>query len=135
MSAIAVRPVRIQRRRTRGFDLQAESRAVNGLRCTYIGRGTQWGNPWRVGWDGRECWHIRQPDWADACPPLIFDDKAAAHAAAVAAYRGWMLSGRAPQLENIAALRGLNLACFCPLDVPCHVDVTLPLANPEFHYA
>ena len=40
-----MKPVRIQRKRTKGFDMQAESRAVNGLECVYVGRPTQWGNP------------------------------------------------------------------------------------------
>ena len=26
-------------------------------------------------------------------------------------------------------LRGKNLACFCPLDQPCHADVLLEVAN------
>lgn len=26
-------------------------------------------------------------------------------------------------------LRGKNLACFCPLDKPCHADVLLEIAN------
>jgi hypothetical protein len=30
-----------------------------------------------------------------------------------------------------AALRGKNLACWCPLDQPCHADVLLNLANSE----
>ena len=29
----------------------------------------------------------------------------------------------------IAYLRGKNLACWCPLDQPCHADVLLDLAN------
>lgn len=29
----------------------------------------------------------------------------------------------------IDALRGKNLACWCPLDQPCHADVLLELAN------
>ena len=28
-----------------------------------------------------------------------------------------------------AELRGKNLACFCPLDRPCHADILLELAN------
>ena len=28
-------------------------------------------------------------------------------------------------------LRGKNLACWCPLDKPCHADVLLELANGE----
>lgn len=31
--------------------------------------------------------------------------------------------------EWIAPLRGKNLACWCPLDQPCHADVLLEIAN------
>jgi hypothetical protein len=31
--------------------------------------------------------------------------------------------------EWIAPLRGKDLACWCPLDQPCHADVLLELAN------
>lgn len=35
-----------------------------------------------------------------------------------------------PSLDEIRAeLRGKNLACWCPLDQPCHADVLLELAN------
>jgi hypothetical protein len=30
----------------------------------------------------------------------------------------------------LAPLRGMNLACWCKLDAPCHVDVLLEYANP-----
>jgi hypothetical protein len=29
----------------------------------------------------------------------------------------------------LVPLRGKNLACWCPLDQPCHADVLLDLAN------
>lgn len=32
---------------------------------------------------------------------------------------------------DLAELRGKNLACWCPLDQPCHADVLLELANKE----
>ena len=32
-------------------------------------------------------------------------------------------------LLDVSPLRGKNLACFCPLDHPCHADVLLELAN------
>ena len=36
-----------------------------------------------------------------------------------------------PSLDEIrAALGGRDLACWCPLDKPCHADVLLRLANP-----
>ena len=39
-------------------------------------------------------------------------------------------AGEAPSVKEIvAALRGKNLACFCPIDQPCHADVLLELAN------
>ena len=41
-------PVRIQRKRTKGFDLQAASRAVNGLDCVYVGRPSAFGNPYTL---------------------------------------------------------------------------------------
>ena len=31
--------------------------------------------------------------------------------------------------EQIAQLRGKDLACWCPLDQPCHADILLRLAN------
>lgn len=30
---------------------------------------------------------------------------------------------------DVSELRGKNLACWCPLDQPCHADVLLELAN------
>ena len=32
---------------------------------------------------------------------------------------------------DLAVLKGKNLACWCPLDQPCHADVLLKLANEE----
>ena len=42
-----VMPVRIQRKRTKGYDMQRES--PNGLPVVYVGRNSKWGNPYRVG--------------------------------------------------------------------------------------
>lgn len=36
---------------------------------------------------------------------------------------------RAFYLDKVKELRGKNLACWCPLDQPCHADVLLDLAN------
>lgn len=33
--------------------------------------------------------------------------------------------------EGLPKLRGKNLACWCPLDAPCHADVLLELANAQ----
>jgi hypothetical protein len=34
-------------------------------------------------------------------------------------------------LDDLHELRGKNLACWCPLDQPCHADVLLELANAD----
>ena len=54
------------------------------------------------------------------------------HAASVAAFRTWIESTPAGKAIAEAAreeLRGRNLACWCPLDGPCHADVLLEIAN------
>jgi len=33
--------------------------------------------------------------------------------------------------RTLPELRGKNLACWCPLDKPCHADVLLELANKD----
>ncbi len=38
---------------------------------------------------------------------------------------------KAEILGGLPELRGKNLACWCPLDGPCHADVLLKLANGE----
>jgi hypothetical protein len=51
---------------------------------------------------------------------------------AVANYRAWLEStstGRKIARLAKERLRGKNLACWCPLDQPCHADVLLEVAN------
>ena len=61
----------------------------------------------------------------------------------VTAYRTWVETGtqlwpvpdadarRARLLRLIPELTGRRVACWCALDVPCHGDVLLALANPK----
>jgi len=71
-----------------------------------VSRPSKWGNPFVV-------------------------QNATSRADAVAAFRARWLAAleAAPGIDNFAALRGKNLACWCPLDQPCHADVLLELAN------
>ena len=57
----------------------------------------------------------------------------AAHARIVAQFREWITApGRAGLLsEACRELRGLDLGCYCPVDLPCHADVLLDLVNRE----
>lgn len=38
---------------------------------------------------------------------------------------------RPPTIEEIQTLKGRHLACTCPLNLPCHADILIELANPE----
>ena len=42
---------------------------------------------------------------------------------AIRLYREWLVG------KDLSELRGKDLACYCPLDQPCHADVLLELAN------
>lgn len=110
-----MKPVRIQRKRTRGYDMQAESRAVNGLECVYVGRNTKWGNPFVVGKPG------------GAYTALVKDRR---HAYLL--YKSIAEDNEALCVAAKNELRGKNLSCFCPTggyENCCHADVLLEIAN------
>lgn len=108
-------PKRIQRKRTKGWRMPVNT--------VYVGRPTQWGNPFRVG----------SPN-ADDC--MVCGDRAEA----VAKYRSELTTFAADPCNSFVdcsvagireQLRGKDLACWCPLDQPCHADVLLELANAD----
>ena len=97
-------PDRIQLKRTKGWRMPPNTKSV--------ARPSKWRNPYDVGKYGRE--------------------------EAIEKYREGilgqdLLSHRGKELarvgKHLSELRGKNLACFCPLDQPCHADVLLELAN------
>jgi hypothetical protein len=98
---------RIQRKRMKGW------RMPEGV--VYVGRPTRFGNDWSV---------------RDAASRGVPEPERRAWA--VAAYRAdllhWM-EGPHGWVEALDTLRGKDLACWCPLDQPCHADVLLELAN------
>lgn len=98
-----IRPVRLQRRRTKGFNLQAESRAFNGLTAIDCTRPGPFGNSFIVGTHGT----------ASECVDLYRNE----------------LNGRWPNFYRtaLANLPGHNLVCWCGLYDPCHVDVLLDI--------
>lgn len=111
------RPRRIQRKRTKGWQMPPNT--------VYVGRPTKWGNPWRVGEHGI-------PDAAEAVrrfrAALLGFESNGSFCAPIAhpeSYIGQIIFNAPTEL------RGKNLACFCPLDQPCHADVLLELANQE----
>lgn len=116
-------PERIQRKRTKGY------RMPDG--AVYVGRPTRWGNPFTV--DG----YLEVMGGPDTT-------RAEARRVCVEAFRDWLNGNtwaagsgfqweqrRRDYLASIPLLAGKDLACWCPLDQPCHADVLLDRANRE----
>jgi hypothetical protein len=110
-------PKRIQRKRTKGW------RMPEG--AVYVGRPTRWGNPYVVG---------STVDWYPIGRRRSIDVTAAE---SVDLFRAWIegwepdeREERPPSVDLIRQeLAGRDLACWCPLDQPCHADVLLEVAN------
>ena len=98
------KPKRIQRRRTKGYKMPPGT--------VYVGRPTKWGNP---GKNARfyEDWLFDRLLYPAKDHPWVKDIE----------------PRRLEILQTVSSLRGKNLACWCPLDKPCHADVLLEIAN------
>ncbi|WP_211349924.1 DUF4326 domain-containing protein [Rarobacter faecitabidus] len=88
-----------------------------------VARPSKWGNPWRVWRDPKLGRWICKADHEASAERLL--SKGDAVATAVRRFKAW-----AWRLD-VAELAGKDLACWCPLDQPCHADVLLELANRE----
>ncbi|MEI9938642.1 MAG: DUF4326 domain-containing protein [Pseudomonadota bacterium] len=92
--------------------------APNGLPVVCVSRPSQWGNP-----------------FSQALGPANSARKPALRAASVERFRRALLAGDDSLPFTIdqvrRSLRGKNLACWCPLDEPCHADVLLEVANAQ----
>ena len=109
-------PKRIQRKRTKGWKMPSG--------CVYVGRPTIFGNPFtergciEAGYTGDirgrcvEAFRV-------FCGPHWYENWQGEEAERF----------RKRLLAALPSLRGKNLACWCPLDRPCHADVLLELAN------
>lgn len=92
-------PIRVQRSRAKGWRMPDNT--------VYVGRPTQWGNPFAVARNGHAGAHARYDRWIHT------------EAEMQTALR------RRAQIE----LAGKNLACWCAPGLPCHADVLLEIAN------
>ncbi|WP_040175876.1 DUF4326 domain-containing protein [Phaeobacter piscinae] len=107
-------PKRVQMRRDRPWR-QDNPEAV------IVARPSKWGNPWRVG-------EIDIPDAKEAVrrfAAAVLGNELGPPTAHPESTVGKIITD-APK-----ELRGRDLACWCPLDQPCHADVLLKLANDE----
>ena len=155
-----IHPIRLQLSRKKGFDLQAISRAANGLPAVNVARPSKWGNPF----------NFRHSDFCwIALSYGCRADRLGRQKASVMAFREWIAAppgmrsggmergvsfgnekagyveigpkvraGPAPTCEEVRSdLAGKNLACWCPLTLPdgspcpCHADVLLEIANAD----
>ena len=90
-----MKPKRIQRKRTKGWRMPENT--------IYVGRPTIWGNPFN---------NIK--DYKN-----LLTDKG------YILFESQMYIKRSLILKRISELKGKNLACWCPLDQPCHADILL----------
>ncbi|WP_082083840.1 DUF4326 domain-containing protein [Gordonia sihwensis] len=131
-------PKRIQRKRVKGYRMPAGT--------IYVGRPTKWGNPFGVVREGGFMW-VEPGGTRIVCSTDRATNMRERHQEAVDLYRAWMADSQCrPMVANgrfsgtlyynqgvlggdLETLRGHDLACWCPLDLPCHADVLLELAN------
>ncbi|MFE7954417.1 DUF4326 domain-containing protein [Streptomyces sp. NPDC057413] len=118
-------PSRIQRRRTKGWRKPEWS--------VYVGRGTRWGNPYRLVRRGNG-WAVQYGDDGAAVGTFATDTEARRYA--TEAFRVWAEHTVGYAVRARVELRGWNLMCWCPAPAPgepdhCHAAVLLELANKE----
>src|SRR5690349_1934419 len=99
-------PTRIQQRRTKGWRKPESAVAV--------GRGTMWGNPWKVGVHGtRQEVVTYYGEWIVGIRP---------------GPPGWPVNP-ARLRAALSQLHGRDLMCWCRSEDLCHGDLLLKLAN------
>lgn len=100
---VNIPPHRVQLRRTKGWRKPPNT--------VVVARPSKWGNPFKVGSDHQ---------WPSGAIRPLTHEQAVTLFGPFAAHN-W----------DVSELRGKNLACWCPLNQPCHADLLLDLANRE----
>lgn len=147
-NSITFMPKRIQRKRNAGYNMNKVSKELNGLDCVYVGRGSRWGNPFKIIKYSDGLWGVEsygRENFSNIifehCKTAYNSKKEAAYDA-VKCYSMWLLSythekgdmldflkSNAVIQDIIHNLSGKNLSCWCAADDICHADVLLRLAN------
>lgn len=114
----AMKPQRIQLSRKKGWRLPPNTVKVD--------RTTVWGNPYVIG----EPVDLKQAKkWGFNLKHT--ETQAADRADAVRRFAQNIAFDDASRYAIRNVLKGKNLACWCPLDQPCHADLLLKIANEE----
>lgn len=103
-------PVRVQRKRTKGYKLPENTKCVN--------RGTKWGNPFKIG----EFLNQNNHDGSHTRIQITRE-------ISITHFEKWIKQMIRLNHRSLEELKGKNLACFCNLNEPCHADILLKLAN------
>ena len=109
-----MKPTRIQRKRTKGWRMPENT--------VYVGRGSKWGNPFIVGKPIQRIYYRFEFDIDDRIKYVngaVIEN----NDEAVRLYKKYSSYDKL----NLSELKGKNLACWCPLDKPCHADILLEL--------
>lgn len=109
-------PKRIQRKRAKGWKMPENT--------VYVGRPSKWGNPYPPNKQTRIPLTLFDVNLDDVPITLTLEQS-------LEVYGEWVWQGLETSPTFLDALRGKDLACWCPLDQPCHADVLLELANRE----
>jgi len=113
-------PERIQLSRRKGWR-KPENTVV-------VARPSKWGNPYQVIQRGKN-WQVVDKHGRNG---IFLAYRRSARAYAVQMLKDLFEQSRWFSASEIAAeLAGKNLACWCPLDEPCHADLLLEIANQE----
>lgn len=134
-----------KRNETPGVTMMADLKRVQRTRvkgggmpegAVYVGRPTKWGNPFFhaqqfLGLDVAlklyrntvtGMWNPALLDGLRYNPTIAYDD----HCRFIERFTRF---GESPLVSVRLDLRGHDLACWCPLDRPCHADILLEIAN------
>lgn len=132
-------PLRIQRRRTKGY------RLPDGAIC--VGRPSRWGNPFGSGALYSSLNKLQlEYDFSSTSSPVrgrlgcetvfFMGTPLLESEIAVLLFRHWIAHWSKKWPEDyrlyIEPLRGHQLACWCDLSMPCHADVLCELANGDY---
>lgn len=116
-------PVRIQRKRTKGWRLPPNTISV----C----RPGKWGNPYIVGVPIKHQLTAQEAVISGVINAGDYQENLPLTAEqAVGLYR-WSWERYPESKPDLSEIRGYNLACYCSLDTPCHADVLIELANQQ----
>jgi len=116
-------PIRIQRKRTKGFNLQAQS--PDGRQVVSVCRPGKWGNGFKVVQSGA-AWAVFDVSYVGNACWFDFDTK---EEATLWSVQSFVTSKQLFGWGEIEELRGKHLACFCEIGSPCHADELLKEAN------